>query len=163
MRSKIPSGGNAASDGELLLSADRLRRRLKRTFDVEVSSWRRMEIKEAWPMIHQLRIYEIFAHNKSAFHARFRDHAARIMRKYGFDIVGMWEAESDRRTEFVYVLAWPDVAAKVAAWAKFMADDEWKEIKRVTGAAHGALVGEIEDRVLVATDYSSPVPRLAKA
>ncbi len=36
-------------------------------------------------MIHQVRIYEIFEHNKSAFHARFRDHAMRIMRKYGFD------------------------------------------------------------------------------
>ena len=46
-------------------------------------------------MIHQLRIYEIFEHNKSAFHERFRDHAARIMQKYGFDIVAMWEARSD--------------------------------------------------------------------
>ena len=27
-------------------------------------------------MIHQLRIYEIFEHNKAAFHDRFRDHAA---------------------------------------------------------------------------------------
>jgi hypothetical protein len=31
-------------------------------------------------MIQQLRIYEIFENNKAAFHARFRDHAARIMR-----------------------------------------------------------------------------------
>ena len=29
-------------------------------------------------MIHQLRIYEIFEGSKGAFHARFRDHAARI-------------------------------------------------------------------------------------
>jgi hypothetical protein len=32
-------------------------------------------------MIHQLRIYEIFENNKDAFHARFRDHAARIMKR----------------------------------------------------------------------------------
>jgi heme-degrading monooxygenase HmoA len=102
-------------------------------------------------MIHQLRIYEIFEHNKQAFHERFRAHAARIMRGYGFDIVGMWEAKTDRRTEFVYLLAWPDEAAKSTAWAKFMADDEWKEIKRVTSAKHGDLVGAIEDRVLVPT------------
>jgi hypothetical protein len=43
-------------------------------------------------MIYQLRIYGIFEHNKSAFHTRFRDHAARIMRRCGFDIAGMWEA-----------------------------------------------------------------------
>jgi heme-degrading monooxygenase HmoA len=104
-------------------------------------------------MIHQLRIYEIFEHNKPAFHERFRDHAARIMRKYGFEFVGMWEAKTDRGTEFVYLLAWPDETAKNAAWTRFMADAEWKEIKRVTSAQHGDLVGAIEDRVLVPTGY----------
>src|SRR5262245_8002785 len=109
-------------------------------------------------MIHQLRIYEIFEHNKAAFHARFRDHAARIMRRHGFEVVGMWEARTDRRTEFLYVLAWPDEPTKRAAWARFMADEEWKEIKRVTSAQHGDLVGAQEDRLLVPTDYS---PRLS--
>jgi heme-degrading monooxygenase HmoA len=105
-------------------------------------------------MIHQLRIYEIFERNKAAFHARFRDHAARIMRRYGFNIVAMWEARAEARTEFVYILAWPDEAAMRAAWANFMADAEWKEIKRVTAAEHGDLVGEIVDRTLRLTDYS---------
>jgi heme-degrading monooxygenase HmoA len=105
-------------------------------------------------MIHQLRIYEIFEHNKTAFHTRFRDHAVRIMHRHGFEFLGLWEARTDRRTEFVYVLAWPDEAAKRAAWARFMSDDEWKEIKRVTNAQHGDLVGAIEDRVLVPADYS---------
>jgi len=113
-------------------------------------------------VIHQLRIYEIFERNKPAFHARFRDHAARIMRTHGFDIVAMWEARTPRRTEFVYVLAWPDEAAKDAAWTRFMADEEWKAIKRATSAAHGDLVGEIQDRVLVPTDYSPQVPRPAR-
>jgi len=110
-------------------------------------------------MIHQLRIYEIFEGNKTAFHERFRDHAARIMRRHGFEIVAMWEAKTARRTEFVYVLVWPDEAAMRAGWAAFMANEEWKEIKRATGAVHGDLVGEIEDRVLVPTDYSPVVPR----
>jgi hypothetical protein len=35
-----------------------------------------------------------------------------------------------------------------------MRDAEWAEIKRVTAAEHGSLVGAIEDRVLHATDYS---------
>ena len=100
-------------------------------------------------MVQQLRIYEIFEHNKAAFHARFRDHAARIMRRYGFSIVGMWEAAGAARTEFVYLLEWPDEAALAAAWAAFRADEEWQAIKRATSAAHGDLVGAIEDRVLV--------------
>ena len=81
------------------------------------------------------------------------------MRTYGFNIVAMWESRTARRTEFVYLLAWPDEVTKTAAWDRFMADEEWKEIKRVTGAQHGSLVGEIEDRLLVPTAYSLPLPR----
>ena len=110
--------------------------------------------RKATNMIHQLRIYQIFEANKAAFHARFRDHAARIMRRHGFRIVAMWEATTAKRTEFVYLLAWPDQQTKTAAWAAFMADPEWAEIKRVTAAESGALVGDIEDRLLKPTDYS---------
>jgi hypothetical protein len=106
-------------------------------------------------MIQQLRIYEIFENNKAQFHSRFRDHAARIMRdRYGFRIVAMWETRFSERTEFAYLLEWRDEAAKTAAWSAFMADAEWSEIKRVTHAEHGLMVGEIEDRLLVLLDYS---------
>jgi heme-degrading monooxygenase HmoA len=105
-------------------------------------------------MIHQLRMYEIFDANKAAFHARFRDHAARIMKTYGFNIVAMWEARSGDKPQFVYLLEWPDEATKTAAWSAFMQDKEWAEIKRVTSAQHGALVGGIEDRTLMPLDYS---------
>lgn len=43
------------------------------------------------------------------------------------------------------------------AWTKFRADEEWKEIKRLTSAQFGGLVGEIEDRVLHMTNYSKPL------
>ena len=105
-------------------------------------------------MIHQLRIYEIYEHNKAAFHARFRDHAVRIMQTYGFNILAMWETQAEGRTEFVYLLAWPDEAALASAWARFREDGEWKEIKRLTGAQYGDLVGEIQDRVLEPVSYS---------
>ena len=105
-------------------------------------------------MIHQLRIYEIFERNKAAFHARFRDHAARIMARHGFRIVATWETASTGRTEFAYILAWPDAETKAKAWASFVADPEWIEIKRVTSLAHGSLVGAIEDRLMTPTAYS---------
>lgn len=104
--------------------------------------------------IHQLRTYQIFEHNKDAFHARFRDHAWRIMRSYGFHILAFWESTTEERTEFVYLLEWPDEATMRKAWEGFMADEEWKEIKRVTGAEHGQLVGDIVDKTLRPTPYS---------
>jgi len=102
----------------------------------------------------QLRIYEIFGNNKAAFHDRFRDHAMRIMKNYGFDFVATWETKSEGRTEFAYLLRWPDERTMTESWARFMADQEWKEIKKRTGAVHGQLVGEIQDRALHETDYS---------
>lgn len=105
-------------------------------------------------VIHQLRIYEIFENNKQAFHERFRDHAMRIMAKYDFKIVAQWETRHEGRTEFVYLLQWPDQATLTDRWARFMADREWAAIKKRTGAQHGQLVGDIEDRVLTVQDYS---------
>jgi hypothetical protein len=104
--------------------------------------------------VHQLRIYEIFDTNKQAFHDRFRDHAMRIMKQYDFNIVAQWEAKNGARTEFVYLLEWPDEATMKDRWAKFMADKEWADIKKETAAKHGQLVGEIQDRTLNLTPYS---------
>ncbi len=106
-------------------------------------------------MIHQLRTYELFEHNKSAFHARFRDHAARIMQRYDFKLVAIWDTSLNGRTEFAYLLAWPDVATMERAWNAFRDDPEWQEAKRSTTEQHGALVGAIEDRVLTPTDYAA--------
>jgi hypothetical protein len=112
--------------------------------------------------IHQLRIYEIFDTNKQAFHDRFRDHAMPIMKKYDFNIVAQWEAKNGTRTEFVYLLEWPDEPTMKDRWAKFMADKEWADIKKETGAKHGKLVGEIQDRTLSLTPYS-PQKKLTRS
>lgn len=105
--------------------------------------------------VHQLRIYEIFEHNKAAFHDRFRDHAVRIMKdKYGFNILEIWESKTPDKTRFVYLLRWENEAALHDGWAAFMADEEWKQIKRETGAVHGSFVGGIDDLTLKMTDYS---------
>lgn len=104
--------------------------------------------------VHQLRIYEVPRENREVFHDRFRDHAARIMAKYDFDIVAMWESEFENRVEFVYLLEWPDEETMRDRWERFMADREWADIKRRTGREHGTFVNAIEDRTLRVTDYS---------
>jgi hypothetical protein len=116
---------------------------------------------EPQKVIHQLRIYEIFDANKKAFHDRFRDHAMRIMAKYDCKIVATWESKKDNRTEFVYLLEWPDEETMNDRWGKFLGDPEWIKIKRETGEINGPLVGEIQARTLHLTDYS-PHKTLAK-
>ena len=110
-------------------------------------------------MIHQLRIYEIFERNKAAFHDRFRDHASRIMKSHGFEIIAAWESKAGQRTEFVYLLAWPDEQTMRRAWDEFRADEEWKKIKKTTNAQHGDLVGVIEERTLIPTNYGPSIGR----
>src|SRR4026208_467682 len=116
---------------------------------------------EQQSVIHQLRIYEIFDSNKQAFHDRFRDHAMRIMARYDFKIVATWESKKDNHTEFIYLLEWPDKETMADRWQKFLQDQEWIKIKKETGEINGPLVGEIQDRTLILTDYS-PHKTLAK-
>lgn len=104
--------------------------------------------------VQQLRIYQIFEHNKQAFHERFRDQAMPIMARYDFKILGMWEAKTDARTEFVYLLQWPDEATMNDRWKKFLADPEWIAIKKQTAAQYGELVGDVQARTLRMTSYS---------
>jgi len=104
--------------------------------------------------IQQLRIYEIPTENVQVFHYRFRDHALRIMKKYNFKIVAIWESSFETKTEFVYLLEWENEKLMKAAWDNFMADNEWKEIKAETAKIHGRFVNKIEDRTLILTDYS---------
>lgn len=112
--------------------------------------------------VYQLRIYEIFETNKVAFHERFRDHAMRIMARHGFDILSLWEAKTEQRTEFVYLIRWADAEAMRQGWANLMADQEWSAIKEKSAAEHGVMVGKILEKVMMLTDYShlpSSLPR----
>lgn len=111
--------------------------------------------------VHQLRIYEIPKENRQVFLDRFRDHALRIMEKYGFHIIGLWESEFNEKTEFVYLLEWKDEDTMKAARDKFMADKEWKEIKAEMAKLHGSFVNNIEDRKLKLTEFS-PQKQLLK-
>ena len=104
--------------------------------------------------IHQLRIYELTKENSEHFHIRFRDHAARIMKNYGFNIVALWESEFEDTIEFVYLLEWESPEALKAGWDQFMKDSEWKNIKKRTSAKYGSFVENITDRKLLLRDYS---------
>jgi len=39
----------------------------------------------------------------------------------------MWETRLGDRTEFVYLLAWPDEKTMRHAWEQFRANEEWIE------------------------------------
>ena len=105
-------------------------------------------------MIHQLRIYQINPDLKAAFDARFREHASRIMKSHGFNIKAMWYSEFEDKTEFIYILQWPDSATLHKQWSAFMADSEWEDIKRKSREEHGEMVlAKVRDQILSSTDW----------
>ena len=66
----------------------------------------------------------------------------------------MWEAASDDRLEFVYVLEWPDRDTLEPWWEAFMADAEWVQVKTdVRVAVGGEPVLGLTDRILDVVDY----------
>ena len=104
--------------------------------------------------VYQLRVYEVSPDKREIFHTRFRDHALRIMKRYGFEIIALWESTSVVNFEFVYLLRWPDVATMDRQWKAFLADEEWIEIKRQTILKTGEPVVRVTSRVLDEVEYS---------
>lgn len=114
-------------------------------------------VPDAKVEVLQLRIYQVRAQIAPAFHERFRDHAARIMKRHGFWIVGAWVTRGREQEEFSYLLAWDSRETMQRAWQAFLADPEWIRIKRETGNQNGVYVLGIEDRELRPVTYSPTV------
>lgn len=105
-------------------------------------------------MIHQLRIYEINPSLKEQFDIRFKEHATRIMHKYEFDIKAMWYSEKENKSEFVYILEWPNKETLTEKWAAFMNDAEWEAIKQKSREEHGEMVlAKVTDQILESTNW----------
>lgn len=109
---------------------------------------------------YQLRIYTPVPGKLAALNARFREHTLKLFEKHGMRNVAYWnesptEAAPDGRV--IYVLAYPDRAARDAAWKAFGADPEWRGVAAASEAG-GKLVAKVESVFMTMTDYS---PRLA--
>lgn len=104
--------------------------------------------------MYQLRIYEVNPEKRTEFHDRFQHHAMRIMEKYGFKIVAIWESVTVSKLEFVYILQWSDIETMERQWKTFLADQEWINIKKKMDKEIGEPVLQVTGRVLEPVDYS---------
>jgi hypothetical protein len=104
--------------------------------------------------IYQLRTYEVSSNKKDAFHNRFKNHALRIMKKYDFNVVAIWESSSIVNFEFIYILKWPNIETMEKQWKLFLADEEWINIKKNMDNEIGEPVLRVTNRVLDSIEYS---------
>ncbi|MFP6656695.1 MAG: NIPSNAP family protein [Pirellulales bacterium] len=103
----------------------------------------------------ELRTYTTHPGRLDALHKRFRDHTNSIFKKHGMQLVAYWTPTdgAEAKNTLVYVLAYPDRAARDKAWAAFKADPQWKKAF-AESRADGPIVKKVESRFLAPTDYS---------
>jgi hypothetical protein len=105
----------------------------------------------------ELRTYTAAPGKLEALHARFRDHTNALFTKHGMTLVGYWvpsDADKGAANTLVYILAYPNRAARDKAWADFQADPEWAAVRKAS-EVDGKLTEKVDSLILTATDYSA--------
>jgi hypothetical protein len=104
----------------------------------------------------EIRTYYAAPGKLEDLHARFRHHTLRLFKKHGMQIIGFWgptDKEKGADNTLVYILAYPDRAAREQAWKAFQADPEWQAARKKS-EENGRLVEKVDSVILMATDYS---------
>ena len=104
----------------------------------------------------ELRTYTAAPGKLEALHARFRNHTNRLFARHGMTIVGFWvpiDKDKGADNTLVYLLRFPDRAAREKAWEDFRKDPEWIAARDASEAS-GKIVDKVDSVMLTATDYS---------
>jgi hypothetical protein len=105
--------------------------------------------------IFEMRTYTAADGKMDALHKRFREHTNGLFMKHGITIIGFWtptEGETAKNT-LVYILAYPDKAAREKDWQEFQADPDWVKAK-ADSEKDGKLVDKVVSVFMAPTDYS---------
>jgi len=90
----------------------------------------------------EMRIYYCHPGKLDALVKRFTDHTTRIFEKHGMENIGYWLPVDNRENALYYVLAYPDKAARDAAWKAFGNDPEWKKVEKAS-TKKGPIVAKV--------------------
>ena len=106
--------------------------------------------------LFELRTYTANEGKLDALNARFRDHTVKLFEKHGMTNIGYWTpSEGDKaKNTLIYILAFPDKAARDKAFKDFGADPEWKKAQQESEANGKLLVKPPDSMFLTPTDYS---------
>lgn len=103
--------------------------------------------------LYELRIYYPTPGKYADIVDRFRQYTTRIFAKHGMENIGYWTPTDTARKELMYVLAFPDKAARDASWKAFSSDPEWKAVVAKT-EANGKIVDHVTSILMTEADFS---------
>ena len=105
--------------------------------------------------LFETRIYYTEPGRLEALLTRFRNHTTKIFEKHGMTNIGYW-VPLHEENKLIYVLAYPDRAARDAAWKAFGADPEWVKV-RTESEVSNKIVSKVEIIFMNATDFSPKI------
>ncbi len=112
----------------------------------------------ASPRFFELRTYTATPGKLENVHARFRDHTIGIFKRLGFTSMVYMRPTPDQPAmadKMTYLLAFPSLDARNAAWKAFSADPEWQKVSADSQKDGPILIpGGVASTFLVPTDYS---------
>lgn len=107
--------------------------------------------------LYELRTYHAAPGKFEALQSRFRDHTIGLFARHGMTNVAYWTTVDENADgTLIYVLSYPDMQAREAAWAAFRADPEWKAAQAAS-EANGKLTVKQESVFMKVAPYSPPV------
>jgi len=103
--------------------------------------------------LQEKRVYEAMPGKLPDLHNRFSNHTMALFEKHGIENVAYWTEDVGTSNRLVYMLGYPDLAAREKGWAGFRSDPEWQKA-RAASEENGALVRVSKHSILRLTDYS---------
>ncbi len=103
--------------------------------------------------LQEKRVYEAMPGKLPDLHNRFSNHTMGLFEKHGIENVAYWTEDVGTSNRLVYLLGYPDLAAREKGWASFGADPEWQKA-RMKSEENGPLVRVSKHSILRLTDYS---------
>ncbi|MEH6557285.1 MAG: NIPSNAP family protein [Oceanicoccus sp.] len=105
--------------------------------------------------VYEMRTYIAAPGKLDDLHARFRDHTTRIFTKHHMKVIGYWVPvdKDNSKTTLIYILEHASADAAKSSWAAFGKDPEWQAVAKASNA-NGAILADIKNSFMTATDYS---------
>lgn len=92
---------------------------------------------------------------------RFSQHTTAIFERHGMTNEGYWRSLADSNT-LIYVLSYPDMAAREKAWKDFGSDPEWQKVA-ADSEKDGKIVAHVESVFMKQADFWKKIrPRKAR-
>jgi len=111
--------------------------------------------------LYEVRIYHPTPGNYANIVDRFRQYTTKLFEKHGMENIGYWTPTDTTDKRLIYILAYPDRAARDASWKAFGSDPDWKAVVAKT-EANGKIVAKVDQIFMTEADIS-PALKLKKA